>query len=167
MTLANRFQVLAQLQDANSNVQPTYESTNAAFNFKGNKNGKGQTLGSMSDNSTNNCDAKEKINIKPIPSGSYFDLKYPSVDHIVDSLKELGTGALLYKINIKRAFRYLTIDPGDLDLLGLKHDQYYIDGNLPFGFRHGSVFFQCCSDAIRFIMVDTFGIRTYTTILMI
>ena len=89
--------------------------------------------------------------------GSYFDLKYPSVDHIVDSLKQLGTGALLYKIDIKRAFRHLTIDPGDLDLLGLKHDQYYIDGNLPFGFRHGSVFFQRCSDAIRFIMVDTFG----------
>ena len=58
--------------------------------------------------------------------GSYFDLNYPSVDHIVDSLKELGTGALLYKIDIKRAFRHLRIDPGDLDLLGLKHDQYYI-----------------------------------------
>ena len=25
------------------------------------------------------------------------------------------------------------------------------------GFRHGSVFFQHCSDAIRFIMADTFG----------
>ena len=89
--------------------------------------------------------------------GSYFDLKYPSVDHIVDSLKELGTDALLYKIDIKRAFRHLRIDSGDLDLLGLKHDQYYIDGTLPFGFRHGSVFLQRCSDAIRFIMADTFG----------
>ena len=89
--------------------------------------------------------------------GSYFDLKYPSVDHIVDSLKELGTDAVLYKIDIKRAFRHLRIDPGDLDLLGLKHDQYYIDGYLPFGFRHGSVFLQHCSDAIRFIMADTFG----------
>ena len=89
--------------------------------------------------------------------GSYFDLKYRSVDHIVDSLKELGTDALLYKIDISRAFRHLRIDPGDLDLLGLKRDQYYIDGKLPFGFRHGSVFSQRCSDAIRFIMADTFG----------
>ena len=89
--------------------------------------------------------------------GSYFDLKYPSVDHIVDSLKELGTDALLYKIDIIRAFRHLRIDPGDLDLLGLKHDQYYVDGTLPFGFWHGSVFFQCCSNAIRFIMADPFG----------
>ena len=66
--------------------------------------------------------------------GSYFDLKYPSVDHIVDSLKELGTDALLYKIDISRAFRHLRIDPGDLDLLGLKHDQYYVDEMLPYSF---------------------------------
>ena len=36
--------------------------------------------------------------------GSYFDLKYPSIDHIVDSLKEFGTDALLYKVDISRAF---------------------------------------------------------------
>ena len=75
--------------------------------------------------------------------GSYFDLKYPSVDHIVDSLKELGTDALLYKIDISRAFRHLRIDPGDIDLLGLKHDQYYIDGMLPFGFHILSALFRC------------------------
>ena len=32
--------------------------------------------------------------------GSYFDLKYPSIDHILDNLKHLGTDALLYKIDI-------------------------------------------------------------------
>ena len=89
--------------------------------------------------------------------GSYFDLKYPSVDHIVNSLKQLGPDALLYKIDISRAFRHLKIDPGDIDLLGLKHESYFIDGTLPFGFRHGSVLFQRCSDAIRFIMSHTFG----------
>ena len=65
--------------------------------------------------------------------GSYFDLKYPSVYHIVDSLRELGTAALLYKIDISQAFRHLRIDPGDTNLLGLKHDLYYVDGTLPFG----------------------------------
>ena len=44
----------------------TSDNQHASFLFKGNRNGKGQTLGSMSDNSTNNCDAKEKINIKTI-----------------------------------------------------------------------------------------------------
>ena len=60
--------------------------------------------------------------------GSYFQLKYPSVDDIVYSLKQLGPVALLYKIDISHDFRHIRIDPGDLDLLGLKHGDYYIDG---------------------------------------
>ena len=73
--------------------------------------------------------------------GSYFEPKYPSVDDIVHSLKQLGPTALIYKIDISRAFRHIRIDPGDLDLLGLKHGDY-IDGMLPFGFWHGLVFFS-------------------------
>ena len=89
--------------------------------------------------------------------GSYFELKYPSVDDILHSLKQLGPNALLYTIDISRAFRHIRIDPGDLDLLGLKHGDYYIDGTLPFGCRHGSVFFQCCTDAVRYIMKEKFN----------
>ena len=83
---------------------------------------------------------------------AYYHLSYPSVDHIVDHLKRLGPGALIYKVDISRALRHLRIDPGDLDLLGLYHGSYYMDGSLAFGFRHGSFFFQKCSDAIRYIM---------------
>ena len=79
-------------------------------------------------------------------------MSYPSVDHIVDHLKRLGPGARIYKVDISRAFGHIQIDPGDLDLLGLKYGSYYIDGSLAFGFRHGSFFFQKCSDAIRYIM---------------
>ena len=79
-------------------------------------------------------------------------LHYPSLDNITNALKQLGPQALVYKIDISRAFRHLTIDPGDIDLLGLKHCNYFIDGSLPFGFRHGSVLFQRCSDVIRYIM---------------
>ena len=81
---------------------------------------------------------------------SYYYLSYPTIDNIVDRLKKLGPGALLYKVDIIRAFRHL--DPGDLDLLGLKPESYYLDGSLCFGFRHGSFFFQKCFDAIRYIM---------------
>ena len=83
---------------------------------------------------------------------SYYYLSYPSVDHIVDHLKRLGPGALMYEVNISRAFRHIRIDPGDLDLLGLKHVSYYLDGSLVFSFKHGSFFFQKCPDAIRYIM---------------
>ena len=44
------------------------------------------------------------------------------------NLKELGPTALLYKIDMSGAFRHIIIDPRDLDLLGLKHGGYYIDG---------------------------------------
>ena len=74
------------------------------------------------------------------------------MNHIVKYLKHLGPGALIYKVDISRAFRHITIDPRDLDLLGLKHGSYYLDGSLAFGFRHGSFYFQKCSDAIRYIM---------------
>ena len=57
--------------------------------------------------------------------GSYFTLRYPSLDHISQVLCELGPQALIYKIDISRAFRHLRIDPGDLDLLGIKHKDYY------------------------------------------
>ena len=58
--------------------------------------------------------------------GSSFVLNYLSVDDIVKKVLELGPGSLLYKLDISRAFRQLKVDPGDLDLLGLKHQSYFI-----------------------------------------
>ena len=86
---------------------------------------------------------------------TYFSLSYPSIDHIVHHVKELGPGSLLYKVDISRAFRHLRIDPGDIDLLGILHQDLFLDGSLPFGFRLGSGFFERYSDAIRFIMKNT------------
>ena len=83
---------------------------------------------------------------------TYFSLSYPSIDHIVREVRNLGPGSLLYKVDISRAFRHLRIDPGDIDLLGILHKDLFLDGSLPFGFRLGSGFFERCSDAIRFIM---------------
>ena len=96
--------------------------------------------------------------------GTYFELRYPSIDNIVQAVKEVGPSALMFKIDISRAFRHLKIDPGDLDLLGLCHNKYFIDGSLPFGFRHGSTFFQRCSDAIRYIMASQGHTRLYNYI---
>ena len=60
--------------------------------------------------------------------GAYFDLKYPSIDHVVKKLKIMGTGALLYKVDISHAFRHLRIDPGDIDLFGIYHNNLILDG---------------------------------------
>ena len=50
------------------------------------------------------------------------------------------------------AFRHVPIDPGDLDLLGLYWEDYFLDQSLLFGFKHGSSIFQRLSDTVRFIM---------------
>ena len=84
--------------------------------------------------------------------GSQFCLTLPSIDYITNKVCLLGKGSLLYKIDISHAFRHVPIDPGDYNLLGLYCDSYFIDKNLPFGYRHGSAIFQRLSDAIRYIM---------------
>ena len=56
-----------------------------------------------------------------------FLLNCPSVDNIIGRLIQLGPGSMLFKIDISRAFRQLKVDPGDIDLLGLKQTSYFID----------------------------------------
>ena len=65
---------------------------------------------------------------------TYFKLTYPSIDNITQKLKELGPGAMFFKIDISRAFRHIRIDPKDIDLLGIHHNDAYIDTSLAFGF---------------------------------
>ena len=65
--------------------------------------------------------------------GSAFALSFPTVDVITAELKYLGRGALLYKIDVSKAFRHVRIDPGDYDLLGLHWCDAYVDTCLPSG----------------------------------
>ena len=89
---------------------------------------------------------------KDVYLGTKFVLNYPSIDNIVHRLIQLGPGSMLFKIDISRAFRQLKVNPGDIDLLGLKQDSYFIDQSVPFRYRHGSIFFEKVTNSIRFIM---------------
>ena len=84
--------------------------------------------------------------------GTPFVLKLPTVDTITDQVRALGKGCKLYKVDISRAFRHVKLDPFEYDLLGLRHERYYVDTCLPFGYRNGSALFQRLSDAVRHIM---------------
>ena len=57
-----------------------------------------------------------------IDKGTYLGepvkLKYPSVDSLVELVKSKGRGCALYKRDLKRAYRQIPIDPGDIHLLG-------------------------------------------------
>ena len=92
---------------------------------------------------------------KDIYLNTIYSLHYPSIDNITESLVKLGPAAQLYKIDISRAFHHLKIDPADTDLLGFQVDlHHYIDVSTPFGYCHGSLFFQRYSDAIHHIMTS-------------
>ena len=71
-----------------------------------------------------------------------FVLTYPSVDNITNEVLKLGKGCQIFKVDISRAFQHVPIDSGDLDLLGLYWDNYFLDFSMPFGHKHGSSMFQ-------------------------
>jgi len=57
-----------------------------------------------------------------IPSDSFvgepISLTYPTIDSIVDAVISLGPGCLLYKRDLKKAYRQFPVDPKDYHLLG-------------------------------------------------
>lgn len=50
--------------------------------------------------------------------GDPVSLTYPTVDDIADRIVQLGSGCLLFKRDLKRAYRQLPVDPFDYPLLG-------------------------------------------------
>ena len=94
-------------------------------------------------NSLNSC----------VPSDIYDDipflLKYPTIDQVVERIQCLGPSAMLFKVDLERAFRNLRVDPYAYPLLGLKWDDVtYVDVGVPFGLKTGAAMCQMCTDAI-------------------
>ena len=85
--------------------------------------------------------------------GIPFKLKFPTIDDIVNRIISFKGKCLLYKVDIRRAFRILKLDPQDIALTGLQwQGKFYVDTSVPFGYRHGSVCCQRVTDAVRYIM---------------
>ena len=88
-----------------------------------------------------------------VPSNVYDDvpfiLKYPTIDQVVERIKLVGPSALLYKVDLERAFRNLRVDPFDYPLLGLQwNTDVYVDVSVPFGLKFGAAACQMCTDAL-------------------
>lgn len=97
-----------------------------------------------------------------IPRHTYLDLEYkltlPTVDNFIEKILSKGQHSFMWRIDIQRAFRQLRADPLDHPLLCIQHKgQYYVDASVPFGLRTGAMFCQRFTDAIRFIMRNSYG----------
>ena len=81
-----------------------------------------------------------------IPHSTYLDtaieFSLPSVQSMVSRINELGWGCLLYKRDLKGAFRQFSIDPGDYIFTGLCWDgKVFVDTRLAMGLRSSA---YCC-----------------------
>ena len=88
-----------------------------------------------------------------VPKSTYldFEVKFslPSVSSMVDRLNELGEGCLLYKRDLKGAFRQFSIDPGDYRFTGLIwNGDIFIDTRLAMGLRSSA---YCCQSVTEIV----------------
>ena len=92
-----------------------------------------------------------------IPSGLYlaqqFALVYPTVDLIAYRVAALGSGCLLFKRDLRRAYRQFPVDPYDYPLLGYSwNDLYFFDVVLPMGLRSAAMACQHSTNAVSYIL---------------
>ena len=88
-----------------------------------------------------------------IPKSTYLDhsveFSLPSVQTMVSRLNVLGRGCLLYKRDLKGAFRQFSTDPGDYRFAGLCWEgKTYIDTRLAMGLRSSAF---CCQSVTEMV----------------
>lgn len=84
--------------------------------------------------------------------GQKIELSYPGVDHLVEIIKIKGQNCLLFKRDLKRAYRQIPIDPGDSSLVGYSFNgNLYFDKVLSFGLRSSAMICQRITSSITYI----------------
>ena len=81
-----------------------------------------------------------------------ISLTYPTVDSIASLIWSFGTGCLLYKHDLKRAYRQFPVDPLDYPLLGYcwQHSLHF-DSVLLMGLRSDAMACQRIMNAVCYI----------------
>ena len=89
------------------------------------------------------------------------EFSLPSVQAMTSRIIELGPGCLLYKRDLKGAFRQFSSDPGDYNFAGICWgDVIYIDTRLAMGLRSAS---YCCQSVTE-IVAKIAGRKAHTMV---
>lgn len=89
---------------------------------------------------------------KSLHEGMEFDLTYPTVDHIASLIARKGTGCVIYKCDVPKAYHQFYVDPYDFPLLGFHWNNCYnFDVVLPMGLRSAAMASQSITSAISYI----------------
>ena len=79
--------------------------------------------------------------------------QYTSIMVAAQRVLKLGKEALLAKMDIKQAYRNISVAPENWHLLGFQwEDHTYVDTRLPFGLRSAPFIFSSVADALLWII---------------
>ena len=78
---------------------------------------------------------------------------YSSMEDAAHLMQHLGINALLAKIDVKEAYRIISIHPDDCPFLGLNwNGQMYIDCQLPFSLASAPAIFSAVGEALEWVL---------------
>ena len=92
-----------------------------------------------------------------MPKDSYLgdrvSLIFPKVDDFISLIRSKGPGCLLYKLDLRRAYRQISICPSDYNLVGFTWRKHtFCDTVLPMGLRSSAFICQRVTSAFAFMM---------------
>ena len=89
---------------------------------------------------------------KDVYLGVPTNLTYPTIDDLVDLIHFCGDGCALMKVDLRKYYRQIFVDPGSVHLLGFQVDgELYWDISLSMGLRIAWYIAQRISSSIMFI----------------
>ena len=75
--------------------------------------------------------------------GDHFKLRLPGIDRLVEFILAKGRNCLVFKKDLRRAYRQFLVDPKDYSLLGFCYQgKFYFDTRCPFGLRSSALICQ-------------------------
>ena len=89
---------------------------------------------------------------KDVYLGEEINLHYASVEQVCHMVNEIGPGAVIYKRDLRHAYRQISVDPRDYRYLGYYwKDSYYFDTVLAMGQRNAAMACARTTDAIVYM----------------
>ena len=84
--------------------------------------------------------------------GEKVTLKYPTVDDFGRLIRKLGPGSIMYKRDLKKAYRQIPVDPRDIPKLGYKwRGKVYMDRVLSMGLRSAAYICQRVTESVLYM----------------
>ena len=94
--------------------------------------------------------------------GAQFKLRLPAPSALAASIRSLGPGCDMFKVDLSRAYRQLRSDRLDWPFFGIHwQDEFFLDVAVPFGLRHGASACQRTTEAVVKVASHRHGTKAH------